>query len=290
MEGHLAVLLDEAIACLGVRPGGTYVDGTFGAGGHSRAIAALGADVLALDVDPSAQLLAGDAPRIALVHSNFADLDAVLDERNIAFVDGVLFDFGVSSMQFDLPERGFSLRADGPLDMRMNAALSPSAFELISSTSERELADLIFTYGQEPAARRVARAIVRARESGRLPDRTLAFAHLVAGAVHARGYWRIHPATRTFQALRIAVNDELRSIERGLEAAIARTRPGGHIVTISFHSLEDRIVKQTFREDPRVSVVTRKPIVAGEAELARNPRARSAKLRAAQRRDQEGVV
>ena len=290
MDLHLPVLLEEAVAALCVRPGGTYVDGTFGAGGHSRAIAALGGRVIALDVDPSAHLEAGDAPGITLVHANFTDLARVLDECGAPPVDGVLFDFGVSSMQFDLPERGFSLRADGPLDMRMNAAAGASAADVLATTSERDLADLIFTYGEEPAARRIARAIVQAREAGRLPQRTLDFAYLVAGAVRARGYWRIHPATRTFQALRIAVNDELHALETGLNSAIACTRPGGRIVTISFHSLEDRIVKQTFRQDSRVTAVTRKPIVPGEAELARNPRARSAKLRAAQRTDQEGTV
>jgi 16S rRNA (cytosine1402-N4)-methyltransferase len=287
---HLPVLLEEAVGALCVRPGGAYVDATFGAGGHSRAIAALGGEVIALDADPSAHLEAGDAPGIRLVHANFTDLARVLDECGTPEVDGVLFDFGVSSMQFDLPERGFSLRADGPLDMRMNTATGSSAADLLASASERELADLIYTSGEEPAARRIARAIVRAREAGRLPQRTLDFAYLVAGAVHARGYWRIHPATRTFQALRIAVNDELHALEAGLESAIVRTRPGGRIVTISFHSLEDRIVKQAFRQDSRVTAVTRKPIVPGEAELARNPRARSAKLRVAQRAYQEGTV
>jgi 16S rRNA (cytosine1402-N4)-methyltransferase len=287
---HLSVLLDEAVGALDVRPGGLYVDATFGAGGHSRAIVARGGRVLALDVDPSVRLQEGDEPSITLVQANFSELAGVLDERDIALVDGVLFDFGVSSMQFDQGERGFSLRSDGPLDMRMNPALGTSAAELLATASERELADLIFTYGEEPAARRIARAIVHAREAGRLPDRTTAFAYLVAGAVRKRGHWRIHPATQTFQALRIAVNDELRAIERGLDSAIARTRPGGHIVAVSFHSLEDRIIKQAFRSDPRVAAVTRKPIVPGETELARNPRARSAKLRAAQRRDQEGIV
>jgi 16S rRNA (cytosine1402-N4)-methyltransferase len=152
---------------------------------------------------------------------------------------------------------------------------------------ERELSDVIFKFGEEPASRRIARAIVAARQEGRLPERTLEFAALVASAVRMRGYWRIHPATRTFQALRIAVNDELESVALGLDAAIERTRPGGRIVAISFHSLEDRIVKQKFRSDARVTALTRKPIVAGDAECARNPRARSAKLRAAARRETE---
>jgi 16S rRNA (cytosine1402-N4)-methyltransferase len=287
---HVSVLPNEALDFLAIRAGGFYVDATFGAGGHARAIAARGGRVLAFDIDPSAHLEPGDAGRIELARANFSDLAAVLDDRGVAAVDGVLFDFGVSSMQFDRPERGFSLQADGPLDMRMNPASGSSAYDLLLSLEEKELADLIYTFGEEKASRRVARVVVAARESGRLPDRTLPFAQLVAGAVRARGYQRIHPATRTFQALRIAVNDELGVIERGLDAAIARTRPGGRIVAISFHSLEDRIVKQRFRNDARVTALTRKPVVASDEERARNPRARSAKLRAAERKDQEGPI
>lgn len=285
--GHVPVLLAETLAGLAPVPGGIYVDATFGAGGHSRALLALlgpQGRVLALDRDPAARLRPDDNPRLDLVAANFADLAAVLDARGIDLVDGVLFDFGVSSMQFDEPERGFSLAADGPLDMRMNPSIGPSALELLATSEERELADLIYAYGEERAARRIARAIVAARDAGKLPERTLELARLVAGVVHVRGKReRIHPATRTFQALRIAVNDELGAIERGLDAAIARTRPGGRIAAISFHSLEDRIVKLRFRSDERVVALAKKPLVAGDEELARNPRARSAKLRIAER-------
>jgi 16S rRNA (cytosine1402-N4)-methyltransferase len=280
------VLLDAALAGLAVRDGGTYLDATFGAGGHSRAIAErIGTGrLVALDLDPTATEFAGGDARIELVHENFARLGDVLDERGIGLVDGVLFDFGVSSMQFDRPERGFSLRADAPLDMRFDPASGQSAAELLESMAEDELADILFTYGEERAARRIARALVAARAAGRLPRRTLELAALVAGVVHVRGRReRIHPATRTFQALRIAVNGELETIRAGLAAAIDRTRPGGRIVAISFHSLEDRIVKQTFRDDVRLRNLTKRPIEADAAESARNPRARSAKLRVAER-------
>jgi 16S rRNA (cytosine1402-N4)-methyltransferase len=282
--GHVSVLLAEAVAGLAVRAGGTYLDATFGAGGHSRAIVALGARVVAFDRDPRAAVPADLAGAVTLVRRNFAELEAGLDELGIAAVDGALFDLGVSSMQLDGPERGFSFASDGPLDMRMSDAGGPTALDLLTRSSEGELADLIFNYGDERGARRIARAIVAARENGRLPARTLELARLVAGVLHVRGKReRIHPATRTFQALRIAVNDELGSLERGLAGAIARTRPQGRIAAISFQSLEDRIVKVRFRGDERVRVLTKKPLLAGDDELARNPRARSAKLRVAER-------
>jgi 16S rRNA (cytosine1402-N4)-methyltransferase len=281
---HVPVLLDEVVAGLAVRAGGLYVDATYGAGGHSLALVERGARVLAFDRDPSASIPPGLGSSLELVHRNFDELARTLDERGIERVDGVLFDLGVSSMQLDRPERGFSFQSDGPLDMRMSAGNGPSAAELLASTSETELADIIYRYGEERASRRIARALVNARESGRFPQTTLELARFVAGCVHVRGRReRIHPATRTFQALRIAVNDELGALERGLAAAIERTTSGGRIAAITFHSLEDRIVKQTFRDDPRLSVVTRKPLVAGELERERNPRSRSAKLRIAER-------
>jgi 16S rRNA (cytosine1402-N4)-methyltransferase len=280
---HTPVLLAEALEALGVVPGGLYLDATYGNGGHSAGIATRGARVIAFEVDPNASVGAGLADSVTLVRQNFSDLAAGLDDLGIASVDGVLFDLGVSSMQFDSPERGFSLQADGPLDMRMNPNEGRSAYDLLATLGERELADLIYEYGEERASRRIARSVVLARETGTLPERTLPFAHLVARAVRARGYQRIHPATRTFQALRIAVNDELDALRRGLSAAADRTRPGGRIAAISFHSLEDRIVKQTFRDDARFHALTKKPIVASDEETARNPRARSAKLRVAER-------
>ena len=273
----------EAIDGLEVRAGGLYLDATFGAGGYTNEIVARGGRVLAFDVDPGATLSSFATAAATLVHENFAQLGAELDARDIAQIDGAVFDVGVSSMQFDAPERGFSIQADGPLDMRMNAGAGSSAYDLLRDVDERSLADLIYQYGEERASRRIARAIVAARERGELPERTVAFATLVARASGARGHWRIHPATRTFHALRIAVNDELESLRRGLDAAVARTRPGGRVAAISFHSLEDRIVKTTFRDDERLRALTKKPIVPGVEEIARNPRARSAKLRIAER-------
>jgi 16S rRNA (cytosine1402-N4)-methyltransferase len=233
---------------------------------------------------PSTSIQPQLADRVTLVRRNFADLDAALDELGEPGIDGALFDLGVSSMQFDRPERGFSLRFDGPLDMRMSGDVGESAYDLLARLDEQELADTIFTLGEERASRRIARAIVAARGANRLPTRTLELAGLIAGVVQVRGKReRVHPATRTFQALRIAVNDELGSLERGLDAAIGRAKPGGRIVAISFHSLEDRIVKRRFRDDVRVRALTKKPLIPGDDELARNPRARSAKLRVAER-------
>ena len=273
----------EAIDGLEVRAGGLYLDATFGAGGYTNEIVARGGRVLAFDVDPGATLSSFATAAATLVHENFAELGAELDARDIAQIDGAVFDVGVSSMQFDAPERGFSIQADGPLDMRMNAGAGSSAYDLLRDVDERSLADLIYQYGEERASRRIARAIVAARERGELPERTVAFATLVARASGARGHWRIHPATRTFQALRIAVNDELESLRRGLDAATERTRPGGRIVAVTFHSLEDRIVKLMFKEDQRLRPLTKKPVVPGAEEIARNVRSRSAKLRVAER-------
>jgi len=282
--GHISVLLVEAVEALAVRAGGTYLDATFGAGGHARAIVARGGRVVAFDRDPRSAVPPDLAAGVTLVRRNFAELEAGLDELDIAAVDGALFDLGLSSMQIGGPDRGFSFASDGPLDMRMSDTDGPTALDLLLRSSESELADVIFNFGEERGARRIARAIVAARESGRLPTRTLELARLVAGVVHVRGKReRIHPATRTFQALRIAVNDELGSLERGLAGAIARTRAPGRIAAISFHSLEDRIVKLRFRGDERVRALTKKPLLAGDDELARNPRARSAKLRVAER-------
>jgi 16S rRNA (cytosine1402-N4)-methyltransferase len=272
------------LEALAVRSGGLYLDATYGAGGHTRAIAARGGTVVAFDRDPHAELADDLAGSVTLVRENFAELEDALARLGVGELDGALFDIGVSSMQFDRPERGFSLVADGPLDMRMNDADGPTAYDLLARSSESELADIFFTLGEERAARRIARAVVAARNSGRLPERTLELAKLVSGVVHVSGKReRIHPATRVFQALRIAVNDELGSFDRGLGAAIGRLRPGARVAAITFHSLEDRIAKRRFRDDERVRVLTKKPLIAGDEELARNPRSRSAKLRVAER-------
>ena len=278
MAEHVSVLARESIEALAIAPAGTYVDATYGAGGHTALILAeLGPQgrVVAFDADPAARTRAIADPRVTLVHANNRALADELDRLAIGQVDGVFYDLGVSSMQLDNVERGFSFRAPAPLDMRMDPTHGESAADLIANREENELADIIFAYGEERAARRIARAI-----KARQPQNTLELAGIVAGVVHVRGKReRTHPATRTFQALRIAVNDELDALRASLDAALARTREDGRIAVISFHSLEDRIVKQTFRDDPRSRRVTRKPILPSENEQAENPRSRSAKLR-----------
>src|SRR6185312_10082173 len=224
-------------------------------------------------------------PRLTFIPANFRELCEQLDRHAIESIDGILFDLGVSSMQFDDPERGFSLGKPAPLDMRMNPYAGRTAYDILSSASERELADMFFHYGEERAARRIAHAVVERRTAGTLPTTTTEFASLVAGVVHRPGHReRIHPATRVFQALRIAVNDELGALRDGLDAAIGRLRAAGRVAVISFHSLEDRIVKHTFRGDERLEVLTRRPLVPTEHEITQNVRARSAKLRAARRK------
>jgi 16S rRNA (cytosine1402-N4)-methyltransferase len=285
-RAHVSVLARESIDALALRPDGTYVDATYGAGGHTALLLAhLGpaGRVIAFDADPGAQARAIPDPRLTLVHANFRALAPALDTLAISQVDGVLYDLGVSSMQLDEGERGFSFRVAAPLDMRLDPTSGESAAELIASRDEGELADIIFQYGEERAARRIARAIKQ-----RNPRDTAELAALVAGVVHVAGKReRTHPATRTFQALRIAVNDELAALRASLDAALDRTAPDGRIAAISFHSLEDRIVKQTFRDDPRAVRVTRKPIVPAADELAANPRSRSAKLRVCAVRHEE---
>ncbi len=286
MADHVAVLAREAIELLAIRPGGTYVDATFGAGGHAGLIlGCLGAAgrLVAFDADPSAGARTPADPRFTLVRANFRELAERLDGLGVAAVDGVLFDLGVSSMQFDEAERGFSFRAAAPLDMRLDPTRGESAADFLATRDERTIADTIYEYGEERASRRIARAIVALRSAGTPVRDTVDLANVVARAVGRPGHQKIHPATRTFQALRIAVNDELGALRAGLDAALARTAVGGRIAAISFHSLEDRIVKHTFREDPRARAVTRKPVVPGAEEIAANPRARSAKLRAAER-------
>ncbi|HEY8315013.1 MAG TPA: 16S rRNA (cytosine(1402)-N(4))-methyltransferase RsmH [Candidatus Baltobacteraceae bacterium] len=286
---HLPALYEPALSYLAIRPDGIYVDATFGAGGHSRGILERlqGGRLIALDADPAASARAAEIvnPAFTFVHVNFSALSRVLDECNVELIDGILFDLGVSSMQFDEGQRGFSFRENAPLDMRMNPHVGKSAYDVLMTASESELADIFFHYGQERAARRIARVVVARRLSGTLPTTTVEFAQMISGLLHTPGKReRIHPATRVFQALRIAVNDELDALKEGLDVAVGRLRGAGRVVAISFHSLEDRIVKHALRADDRVEVLTRKPIVADEAELERNARARSAKLRAAKRK------
>lgn len=286
---HIPVFYEPALAYLAIRPDGIYVDATFGAGGHSGGILErlTTGRLVALDADPAAAARAaelGDS-RLTFVQANFRELSRVLDDLGIEQIDGVLFDLGVSSMHFDEAARGFSFRESAPLDMRMNPHAGRSAYEILMTSSESELADIFFHYGQERAARRIARVIVQRRQAGSMPSTTLEFAQMISGLLHRPGRReRIHPATRVFQALRIAVNDELDALKEGLDAAVGRLRGAGRVVAISFHSLEDRIVKRALREDERLNVLTRKPLAPDDDEIARNPRARSAKLRAAQRK------
>ncbi len=280
MPLHTPVLAVEALDALAIVPGGTYVDATFGAGGHTRLILErLGPNgrAIAFDADPLAASLAPADPRLTLIHANFRALAAELEQRSIAGVDGVLYDLGVSSMQLDDGARGFSFRSDAPLDMRLDPTQGETAADYIASREEADLADAIFRFGEERNSRRIARALKM-----KLPRTTGELAAIVAGTVHVRGRReRIHPATKTFQALRIAVNDELGALRESLDGAAGAVRPGGRIAVISFHSLEDRIVKLFFREDARLQPLTRKPIVPSDEEISTNPRARSAKLRVA---------
>jgi 16S rRNA (cytosine1402-N4)-methyltransferase len=289
---------------LNIRHDGLYVDATFGAGGYSRAILAAGARVVGIDRDQTAIAMGADLVeaaqgRLVLTEDRFSNLEAACRELDIDGVDGVVFDLGVSSMQLDRAERGFSFRHDGPLDMRMGGD-GPSAADLVAVASERDLSAIIATLGEERHARGVARAIVRARAQQPITT-TKQLADIVAAVVRAKPN-EIHPATRTFQALRIFVNDELGELVTALAACERLLAPGGRLVVVSFHSLEDRIVK-TFLADrsktpagsrhmperhapaPTFTVLTKKPVVADAAEIAENPRARSAKLRAAARTD-----
>jgi 16S rRNA (cytosine1402-N4)-methyltransferase len=278
---------------LRVERGGVYVDCTVGLGGHTRALLEAGAErVIGVDRDLQALALARTnlapwAARVDLVHADYRDLDAVLDQRGITLVHGALADLGVSSLQFDAPGRGFSFQRDEPLDMRMDTSSGDTAADLVARSSERELADGIYAYGEERYSRRIARAIVGARLEQPI-ETTGRLAAIVRGAVPRRGYSRIDPATRTFQALRIWVNRELEGLDRFLETAVRRLRAGARLVVITFHSLEDRVVKHTLRalaqgSAAAVRVLTKKPIVPSDEEVLRNPRARSAKLRAAER-------
>lgn len=299
---HVSVLLQEVIDALQPHPGGVYLDATVGAGGHATAILEASSPdgrLIGFDQDwqtlaLARQNLAAYGDRVQLIHANFRQLGAMARLHRLPPVDGILLDLGVSSMQLDQPERGFSFKEDGPLDMRMNPGYGPTAADLVNGLPEAELADLIYQYGEERHSRRIARAIVKAR-----PVRgTAQLADIVAGAVRNRGgREKIHPATRTFQALRIAVNQELAALEQTLPQALSLLKPHGRLAVISFHSLEDRIVKQYFKQEAQdcicppeqlfctcqhkaiINIITKKPITPGLAEIDLNSRARSAKLR-----------
>jgi len=291
---HVPVMTAEVLQHLRPEQGGLFVDCTIGLGGHSRALLEAGATrVIGLDRDLDAlaqarETLAPWRDRIELVHADYRTLADVLDSRHIATVDGALADLGVSSLQFDAPGRGFSFQRDEPLDMRMDRSAGETAADLVARSTERELADAIFQYGEERFSRRIARAIVDARRETPVAT-TGRLASIVRRAIPRRGPARIDPATRTFQALRIWVNRELDGLDRFLETAAARLRAGARLVVITFHSLEDRIVKHTLRRleqrSAGVKVLTKKPLVPRDEEVERNPRARSAKLRAAERID-----
>jgi 16S rRNA (cytosine1402-N4)-methyltransferase len=292
MTAHVPVMTAEVLQMLRPERGGLFVDCTVGLGGHARALLEAGATrLIGLDRDRDALELAREtlAPwsdRVELVHADYRSLGDVLDRREVRLVDGTLADLGVSSLQFDAPGRGFSFQRDEPLDMRMDRSDGDTAADLVARASERELADAIFTYGEERFSRRIARAIVEARVESPVVT-TGRLAAIVRRAVPRRGFMRIDPATRTFQALRIWVNQELEGLDRFVEAAAARLAVAARLVIITFHSLEDRIVKHTLRALDRggagVKVLTKKPLVPGDEEVGRNPRARSAKLRGAER-------
>ncbi len=305
-DGHVSVLLEEAIEALNIKPDGVYIDATFGRGGHSRAILSrLGpaGRLLALDRDPEAVRAGGliEDERFRIVHAAFSELDDVAKAQGIQAVDGLLLDIGVSSPQIDTPERGFSFRHDAPLDMRMDTSRGLSAAEWLNQAEQNDIARVIRDYGEERFAKSIARAIVAARSVEPL-TRTRQLAEIVAGAVRTRERGQ-DPATRTFQAIRIHVNHELEELEAALPRGVDLLKPGGRIVVICFHSLEDRIVKRYLRGEargeelpPEIPVtadriapgrlrLVGKAVRPGAAEIARNPRARSAVLRSAERQE-----
>ena len=304
---HVPVMAGEVIELLDCKPGGLYVDGTVGGGGYSGSILERGAaTVVGMDWDAEAiervrESLGGYGERLILERADFADVRRVLLKNGIREVDGIVVDLGLSSFQIDDAQRGFSFLKEGPLDMRMNKELPQTAADLVNTLLEKDLADLIYRYGEERQSRKIARSIVAARHKKRI-DTTLELAELIRRAVpKTRDTFRIHPATRTFQALRIAVNRELESLERFLPEALDVLRPGGRLCAVSFHSLEDRVVKEAFRNwarrcrcpqelaacecegRPLVRLLTRKALRPAADEVEQNPRARSARLRAAEK-------
>jgi 16S rRNA (cytosine1402-N4)-methyltransferase len=290
---HEPVMPREVLAFLQPGNGGLFVDCTVGLGGHALAMLEAGATrVIGLDRDPAALAIAAGTlaafhDRVELVHSDYRALDSVLDARGIGAIDGVLADLGMSSYQLEAEGRGFSFQREDPLDMRMDTTAGPTAAELLAEASESEIADAIYQFGEERFSRRVARAIVQNRETATIRT-TGQLAAIVRHAIPRRGFSRIDPATRTFQGLRIWVNRELERLDDFIASAAARLKTGARLVLITFHSLEDRIVKHTLRalaqrEDARIRILTKKPVLPRPDEVEHNPRARSAKLRAAER-------
>ena len=301
---HKSVLLDECIEALNIRPDGIYLDGTLGGAGHSYEIASrlttgrlIGVDRDTVALQAASQRLAEFADRVTTVHSNFCEIDAILDGLNLTGVDGMLFDLGVSSPQLDDAERGFSYMADAPLDMRMNREDALTAADVVNTWPQEELRRILFEFGEERYAPLIVAAIVRRREQSPI-ETTMELVDVIRSAMPGAALReKQHPAKRSFQAIRIAVNDELGSVDRMLQAALRRLNPGGRLAVITFHSLEDRIVKNAMQaaskgcvcppefpvcvcgKKPTVKLVSRKPIVSGARELEENPRARSAKLR-----------
>ena len=283
----------EVVDCLSPTPDGTFLDCTVGGGGHARALLEAGAGrLLGLDRDADVLPIAADtlarwSERVELVHADFREVEAVLEGQSLAIVDGAVADLGMSSFQLEGPGRGFSFRREEPLDMRMDRSTGPTAAELLRDVSEQSLADLIFEYGEERHSRRIARAIVD-RQTEHPIETTTELAAIVRRATPGRGRHRIDPATRTFQALRIWVNQELDDLDRFLRSVCRRLQTGARFAVITFHSLEDRIVKTVFREldraqDRTVRLLTKRPTRPSREEVVRNPRARSAKLRVAER-------
>jgi 16S rRNA (cytosine1402-N4)-methyltransferase len=289
---HVPVMVREVVTLLRPQQGGLFVDCTIGLGGHSRALLEAGASrILGIDrdaraLDTARARLAEWGDRVELVHGDYRELSTILAARGIDGVNGTLADLGVSSLQLDAPDRGFSFKRDEPLDMRMDQSTGPTAAELLRNVDEHALADVIYQYGEERFSRRIARAIVESRREAAL-ETTGQLAQIVRRAVPRKGYQRIDPATRTFQALRIWVNRELDGLDAFLAVAAERLLAGARLAVVSFHSLEDRIVKHVFRALERaqaaVRIVTKRPLVPSDAEVEANPRARSAKLRAIER-------
>ena len=289
----LTVRSHEAVSFLQPQRGGLFVDCTVGAGGHTEALLMAGADrVIAFDRDTDALKVSEETlkpwgKRVDLVHADFRTLDTVLDDYGVNAIDGAVADLGVSSIQLDGEGRGFSFRRNDPLDMRMDRSSGATAAEMLATIDEAGLADVIYRYGEERNARRIARSLVASREHSLL-DSTTQLAEVVRKATARRGHRRIHPATRTFQAIRIWVNRELEELEAWLLTVCRRLRAGARFAVLTFHSLEDRIVKHTFRglsrnEDPAIKILTKRPMRPSPDEVQRNPRSRSAKLRVAER-------